>query len=168
MRAKDPKFSAKEVRLVLFYDQKTGLFYKRKRDGSLRSRPLGSVMTLGYRRICHNNRLVLAHRLVWFYMTGKWPDRELDHINGEKDDNRFHNLRVASRSENLANRASQKGKKDSSIKGAYCDHRTGRWYSFIQKEKKRLYLGSFRTPEEANKAYAIAADNLYGEFARAN
>lgn len=106
-----------------------------------------------------------AHRIAWFLHYGKWPV-ELDHKNLIRDDNRLENLREASRSQNACNtvRRHQGARVKSKYKGVY--HDRGRWQAKIKHAGKDMYLGVFRSEEEAHAAYAEAAVRLHGEYAR--
>lgn len=101
--------------------------------------------------------------------TGVWMHRDVlstplqvDHINGNKLDNRRENLREATRSQNQAHRGAQKNSK-SGVKGV--SQRGSKWRAFIQVKGRTLWLGSFGTKEEAADAYRVAALRHYGEFA---
>ncbi|WP_080662516.1 HNH endonuclease [Sinorhizobium meliloti] len=119
----------------------------------------------GYVRVNFEDQSYLGHRVAWLLQTGSWPEDEVDHINLVKDDNRWLNLREASRSDNLGNRAAYSNNK-SGLKGAYFSKRLNKWQSFIQKGGKHKYLGLFATAEDAHAAYMAAANDNFGEFAR--
>lgn len=109
-----------------------------------------------------------AHRLAHLYMTGEWPIDVIDHINRVTGDNRWENLRSATRSQNLGNRRlnvnSRGGLKGVTPLGS---GRNAKWYqSRIQVGGKRIRIGIFTTPEEAHAAYVDAAKKYFGEFAR--
>ena len=87
----------------------------------------------------------------------------MDHIDGNKKNNSAENLRWATISENLCNRGKHKNNK-SGMKGV-SPHK-GRWQAKITKDGKQTHLGIFNTAEEASVAYAIAAAELHGGFAR--
>ncbi len=116
----------------------------------------------GYVMIPADGKTYRAHRLAWLYMTGEWPVVDVDHINGVRADNRWANLRLASRSQNLAN---ARGHSDSltGIKGVTYDKARGRWRAQVDTK----FIGRFDTADEAAAAYLKAAEALYGEFARA-
>jgi hypothetical protein len=94
-------------------------------------------------------------------MTGAWPPNDVDHINGVRDDNRWTNLRLATRAENLRNMKAKTNK--TGLKGVYLN--AGRYTARIRHNYTSHYLGRFDTPEEAHAAYRKAADALHGEFA---
>jgi HNH endonuclease len=96
--------TADELRDLLDYDPDTGIFQWKVR-ASKRVKPgmvAGTVKREGYRTISIKRKHFLAHRLAWFWMTDIWPS-EIDHINRTPDDNRWSNLREATRSVNMRN-----------------------------------------------------------------
>jgi hypothetical protein len=118
---------------------------------------------LKYRRIGIFGKLYLEHRLAWLYMTGELPI-EVDHKDGNGVNNKFKNLRSATTPQNRAN--SRKSVKNTSgFKGVSFYVGRGKWVAEIQFNGKRKRLGYFDTPEEAHKAYCVAADKVHGEFA---
>lgn len=102
------------------------------------------------------------HRIIWAMHTGAWPAAEIDHINGDKADNRICNLREASRSQNVANQGPLPRNKVG-LKGV-CPHGE-RYRAQIKTQGEVLYLGMFDTPESAHEAYCTAARKYHGEFA---
>jgi hypothetical protein len=106
------------------------------------------------------DRKYAEHRLAWLYMTGAWPEGDLDHRNGDRQDNCWRNLRSATVTENMAN---SRGRK--SIKGV-TRVRTGKWTAQIQKNGVKEHLGTFDTADAAHEAYRNRASELFGEFAR--
>lgn len=123
----------------------------------------GRITNHGYAsiRICGHD--YVAHRLAWFAMTGYWPSDDIDHINGIRSDNRWSNLRAASRQQNCSNR---KPNSNRPYKGTYFNSRSKKWYSRIKFNQKQIHLGTFTTCEEAHAAYQAAAHKYFGEFAR--
>ena len=102
--------------------------------------------------------------VAWLYMTGRWCRPEIDHRDGDATNNRWANLRRASRSQNAAKRGRPRNN-SSGFKGvSLCE--SGKWRAKIRKGGRCLYLGRFATPQEAHAAYAAAARKLFGEFAR--
>jgi hypothetical protein len=107
----------------------------------------------------------MAHRLAWVLAHGENPpaDKQIDHINKKRDDNRLSNLRLASGTENRINgRLSPRN--STGMRGVY--PMRGRYAARIKcLDGRRHFLGSFDTPEQAHHAYMKAAKALHGEFA---
>lgn len=162
-----PTLSQARLRALLSYDAATGMFnWRETRHCVPAGTRAGHVTPKGYVRIRVVGRLWRAHHLAWLYVTGLLPPGEIDHINGDRGDNRFVNLRLATRSQNNANIGV--GRKTSSgIKGVSFHKRSGKWRARIMKDQASHWLGVFDTAEAASAAYAIAAAAMYGEFARA-
>lgn len=147
---------------VLHYNPETGEFRWRKKQGRRKSGDVsGSVTGRGYCQITVDKTLYQAHRLAWFYMTGVWPRMFIDHINGIRTDNRFFNLREATRSQNNQNSRSSRG---TSICRGVWKVRHNKWQAGIRINGKRHYLGHFGTEEEAAAAYK-SAQRLFHPFA---
>src|SRR5262249_44867006 len=91
---------------LFHYDVTTGKLYHRLLmfGGFELGEEAGSLHSSGYRYVSISSVRYVSHRLVWFIVFGSWPDGEIDHINGVRDDNHVENLRLATRSENAANR----------------------------------------------------------------
>lgn len=90
---------------------------------------------------------------------------QVDHINGNTLDNRKENLRICTPDQNQQNRKMRKDCSSGS-KGVYYNKKTDRYESRIAANKKRLFLGSFKTKDEAEQAYVKASRSLYGSFSR--
>ena len=162
---RDGKLTADSLRLILSYNEETGLFHWRAaRPGVLVGSIAGSIEPDGYRRIRILYRKYHAGPLAWLYVTGEWPSQQVDHKNLDRSDDRFSNLRLATQSQNNANRRVAKSK-SYSVKGIY--RKKGRWEASIQKDGHYQYLGRFATAEEAQRAYGAAAQEMFGDFARA-
>ena len=154
-----------ELKAILRYDPETGEFWWRvSRKGIRLGRPAGRV-TGRYRQIGIDGRHYYAHRLAWLYMTGEWPSDDIDHIDGDRLNNRFSNLREASRAQNMANGRTP-ATNTSGFKGVSFDRQRGRWQAFIKIDGKTKNLGRFKTPEDAHAAYVAAAHQKSGNFAR--
>lgn len=118
----------------------------------------------GYKYLGIKGRHYLFHRVAWLLANGEWPAQQIDHINGDKTDNRLVNLRLATCSQNHAN-VGPSAVNTSGFKGvARCRKR---WRAAIQHAGKTRHIGVFDAPEQAHAAYIAAAQNLFGDFARA-
>lgn len=155
-----------ELMKELHYNSETGVFTRIKAKPSVNIGDIaGSYEAKGYISIRLNGSVYKAHRLAWFYYYGYWPTKQIDHINGVKDDNSIKNLRLATQSENLRN---TKIRVDNiaGIKGV--NIHKGRWIARCQINKVRVNLGSFDTKELAKSAYDNYASKNHGEFYRLN
>jgi hypothetical protein len=145
-----------ELLRAFHYDPITGVFTNilRRANCVHPGTQAGHVNAKGYRIIKYRQRAYKAHRLAIFYMTGEWPPEQVDHINGNRDDNRYSNLRCADRALNTQN---LKGAVSGSASGLIGAHRGGwkkrRWVATINVEGKRHYLGIYQTAEEAHQVY---------------
>ena len=143
-------FSHAELLQHISYDPETGLF---SRKVSRTNGKGGWLHKDGYVYIYAFGKTHSAHRLAWFYMTGEWPDPEVDHENGRRTDNRWVNLREATVVEQRQNRGG--------VLGAYQDKRRGSWHASIRINGKRTNLGAFPTAEAAHAAYVEAKARLH-------
>ena len=140
-----------------------------KRDGKSRNIKKGDPVYCGLRSDGYTNcrtstkprRTLKTHHLVWYFSTGEWPEQGIDHIDGNRANNSIVNLRLATRSQNAANRKNWRNE----VKGIYKRKDTGMYLALIRKNKKRIFLGEFPTTQEASAAYNKAAEALHGEFA---
>jgi hypothetical protein len=154
---------ADTLRSLLHYDSNTGVFTPRVgRRGVRGDGALGRADGAGYVRFMVHGRQYLAHRLAWLYVHGEWPTGEIDHIDGDRGNNRIYNLREATRSQNCANR--RKGS-DSLPKGV--QRNAGKFQAVITVRGERRCLGTYRSPEEAHAAYCSAARKEFGPYHRA-
>lgn len=154
----------KRLREVLHYNPATGLFHwKVSRGGVTKGGVAGRVHDNGYVRISVDKKRYYAHRLVFLFMEGEFPPEQVDHINMHRADNRWSNLRKASVSENMHNRNIRRHS-SVGVKGV-SKNKSG-YSARIRVDKNSIYLGNFKTKEEAGRIYAKAANDLLGKFAR--
>lgn len=160
------KMTAEILREYFSYDPETGLFTRIKK--TWRSVPLGPVggriSGKGYLHITILGKHYRAHRLVWLWWYGRWPSKDIDHINGDKLDNRISNLREVTRSQNKAN-GKRQANNTSGQKGV-CRVRNNKWRAIIVFERKRTVLGTFEKFEDAKRAYIEASAKVHGEYGR--
>lgn len=121
---------------------------------------VGRVANNGYVNFVLLDWPRLAHQVIWLYMTGELPKGRIDHINGNRADNRWENLRDVSANVNAQNR--QKADKDAKIPLLGVDSdRPGRYRAKIVVNGKAKYLGRFPTPEMAHEVYLNAKRALH-------
>lgn len=116
----------------------------------------GGIDNRGYWRIRLFGQAYAAHRLAWFYVHGDWPKGDLDHINGNRTDNRLANLREVTRSVNMQNL--RKGRKG--LLGVRL-HKSGLFEARIVADGTRRTIGYYGTEEEAHAAYLTAKRQLH-------
>lgn len=144
--------TADELRSVLIYDSVSGEFswtkYPRKGLSLRRGNHAGYLDPFGYVIIRVNRIPFKAHRLAWLWMTGAWPDNELDHINHNRSDNRWTNLRQVTAKQNNENRLPSK-KNKSGVCGVHWHPRDQRWQASIVHNYRRYHLGTFDVLQDA-------------------
>jgi len=149
------------------YDPTTGIFTWRKKTGKGKiGARVGSKHSCGYLEARIAGHRCFLHRAAWIYVTGNEP-KYIDHINGQRDDNRWDNLREATNQQNVAHRINKNRNNTSGIRGVYFSKKNQKWIANIHFEYKTTYLGSFSTKEEASAARSLAAKTLFGDFAGA-
>lgn len=132
------------------------------RKTHLAGKNAGTLHSLGYVQVAVDKGLYKAHRLMWFYVYGKWP-KELDHINRNKSDNRIVNLREVTHSQNSANTGIRKNN-TSGLTGVRFRADRKKWVARSTDNGKMLHLGHFATAESAFSAYRKHAKQKYGQY----
>lgn len=137
------------VREVFYFDKEVGKLYWKK-PTSKRVKKGEEIKTLdrhGYYKVGLNNKEYLVHRVVWLYVYGYYPENLIDHIDGNKLNNKIENLREANK---FCNSLNSKTRKDntSNIRGVYFDKNNKKWYAQI-KDNKRYFLGYYDSYDEA-------------------
>lgn len=155
------------LKQILSYDCESGVFtwLRPKPNQVLAGTEAGWIEPSGYRRISIRGKNYQAHRLAWLYMTGELPVGQVDHRNLNKSDNRWCNLRLATNSQNQANRPASK-RSSSGCKGVYWHKRIRKWQASIMVGGRLRCLGYRENQAEAVSLYAAAAKEYFGEFAR--
>lgn len=147
-----------KVRERYSYDPQTGILTNRRTGKAINARHRD-----GYIRVkvgSRPGRQYMAHRVIWLYVHGRWPEPMIDHINQIKHDNRLENLREATAYQNIGNR---RGWSKHGMKGAVWNKDA--WEAQIKKDGRNYYLGRFQTAEAARAAYLVKAREFFGEFA---
>lgn len=133
-------------RKLLQYDPDTGLFHWKIRVGTrgAAGAVAGTPNPNGYLKSPIDKKQYSLHRLAWFFSTGAWPKGQIDHINGDRQDNRIANLRDVDQSANLLN--SHKHRKNPMLENTQ-KLSNGRYAARI----RRRVIGYFDTREEAHR-----------------
>ena len=145
----------------LFYDENTGVFYWKNTElvgCKVRGKLAGSLKSNGYLvvMIKKNGKhiRVLGHRLAWLFSKGYFPKTSLDHINGDKLDNRIENLRCASVGENCQNRKKAYRNNKLGALGVCLDH--GKYRAQIRINGIKTHIGMYDSIKDASDAYIQA------------
>lgn len=122
--------------------------------------------TCKYKQVSIDGRRYLVHHLVWLLHYGKLPSKEIDHINGNRLDNRVENLREVTRSENNQNRdlANNSSNRTSKYLGVSWNSQKSKYRATITINYKQYHLGHFDTEEEAHGAYILAKKDLHPKW----
>lgn len=154
---------------ILDYNPETGIFIWKKRV-SIRitiGKVAGTLTEDGYILIQINKRGYKAHQLAFLYMTGKFVE-EVDHKNNIRIDNRWKNLREATRLQNGHNKSIQVNNIWGYKGISKYRYDPSKWTASITYKNKNIYLGIFKTKESAALEYNKAAITYYGDFAKLN
>jgi hypothetical protein len=151
-----------EVRAILSYDKLTGVMRWKVKRPKIKKGQIAVVKSSGHLSVQYLGVKYMASRLAWVIVNGKWPTHYIDHIDGNKLNNEWRNLREATPSQNAIN--SNHARK-SPYRGVSPHYRRWRARITISREN-RIHLGCFSTAEEAHEAYKQAAIKYHGEFAR--
>ena len=163
-RKKD-KLTAERARELLNYNPVTGEFTWKvdKHPRGVAGAIAGHLDHNGYIVIGIDGRIYKAHRLAFLLMQGEWPTNHVDHKVGIRHDNRWEQIRPATRLQNCVNARIAKSN-TSGVKGVHWH--VHKWQARITINGKRVSLGHFASKEEAAAAYQKAAKIYYGDFAR--
>lgn len=144
------------LREYLRYDSDTGdFFWKKDRCYKHNSNRKIKRTNNGYRAVFFKGKSYYLHRVAWFFYYGKWPEDQIDHINGDKLDNKIINLRHVDQSVNMQN---TKSHRDGMPIGVFFNKKTKRWWAFAPKKflkrnsTRNKYIGMFATKELAEQA----------------
>lgn len=143
--------SQAKLREDFTYDLETGDFIKY--DGRW-----GGVSKRGYIQLTYEGTTYVVHRLIWMWVYGEEPE-QIDHINGDRQDNRLENLRDVDHLTNCRNRKKRSNNK-SGFEGVSWDKENWQWVSQLRIEGKNIKIGEYNTPQEA----ADARQEFIAEF----
>lgn len=180
------KASPEVLRTILSYEPETGFLFWKRRPAEMFNgcdfRPASATCAAWNKKYAEKRALTASdkhgylggsifdenyrsHQVIWAMVHGAWPGKAIDHINGNPSDNRLENLRLASLSENQANRGVQ-ANNTSGFKGVSWHSKRKTWQAKISANGRLKFLGYFKTPQAASAAYEEASLNLHGEFRR--
>jgi hypothetical protein len=165
--------SPERLRELLDYDAETGVLTWRWRqdarpqwNGRFAGKRAGGLnRTSGYRQVVIDGHLYLEHCVIWALVTGAWPTEQIDHRYGNRANNKFRELREATHAQNSWN-SRRRSDNTSGIKGVSWYARHSKWQAQIRTNYHYQHLGYFTSKVEAAAAYANAAQQAFGEFAR--
>lgn len=159
-----PRLTAERLRDLLHYDPETGVFTRLTR--SAHRVQIGDVAgsidhRTGYVEMSVEGRRQYAHRLAVLYVTGEWPEANVDHLDGDGSNNRWRNLRVVVQRVNCENRRKASRRNSSGFLGVAYDGHRHKWQASISVGNKTQFLGRFTSPEAAYEAYLKAKRRLH-------
>lgn len=152
------------IKDILAYHHNTGVFtWKVTRSpNAMQGTLAGSINNDGYVVINTGSRQLTAQRLAWYFTHGVWPSKPIVHINGKKDDNRIENLKEVSRSE-LSSSSNSGRKSSTGVKGVTYNKANDRYIAQISRNHVNMYIGSFKTLNEARLAYLAEVEKFKQE-----
>lgn len=171
-RKKKPLPSVERVKEVFRYDPETGILRKNIQTGTHEDfdidKPIGTKDKSGYMRTQLDTVKLLVHRIAWVLTYGEWPEKLIDHIDGDPSNNRLNNLRLATHRENQSNKKKLSAKNTSGYQGvSLSSDGSGKWLVFYGRGEHtngQRYFGEFSTPEEASRKYQEVKNSVMGYF----
>jgi hypothetical protein len=149
--------------LLSYYKQTGKIYQKKKRPKVAVGSEAGTITPSGYRYVQLFGHKYPIHHLVWLFETKSFPEKYLDHKDGNPLNNKFTNLREVTIKQNTENRGKQKNNK-TGFKGVSFNNRLQKYVSQIQHNSQTIYLGVYKTPEEASLMYQAAAKVLFSHY----
>ena len=155
------------LRRKFVYDPETGKIFRHLGDETyfeLGREAFRTDTPKGYLVGNFQRKIYLAHRIAWALFYGEWPQGQIDHLNGNRKDNRISNLRVVTNLENCRNlgrRATKNPDRDSGVNGVYWHKKNQKWVARLKTNGIWIYLGSHINLDEAIAARR-RAEAAYG------
>lgn len=154
-----------------FYDPETGELSRRVAlqgglgvgRGSSKGFKLATKNGNGYLRVNLDGKKYYVHRLAWLYVYGVVPSGQIDHINGDRSDNRIANLREVTNQQNQENRRVPSKTNSTGFLGVTRVYRKSgiRYIAQIMDGEKHVHIGTCHTPEEAHKMYVAKKAEIH-------
>jgi hypothetical protein len=155
-----------DIACLLRYDPETGnleWLVRPRRRNRLFGNEAGRVHRSGYVNVKIERVEYAAHRLAWLLMTGDWPVADIDHINGRRSDNRWSNLRAATRRENIASGA-VRSNNTSGVTGVSFNTTTKVWHAYIKECPSKTITRTFKSKAAAVNWRKAQEAIHYGDF----
>jgi HNH endonuclease len=163
-RAHEALLTFEDINKLLRYEPETGkLYWKRSNANRVEVGDETGNFNRGYLEITINYHNYRAHRVAYLLTTGKWPKNDIDHCDHDGTNNKWSNLRDATRTQNSYNQTISIRNK-SGIKGVRFNKLTQRYLTEITINGKNIHLGSFKTLEPAVRKRLLAEKHYFGEF----
>jgi hypothetical protein len=152
------ELTAEIVKTLLSYNECTGILtWLSSGNGKNARQEAGGIHKYdGYKILCIYGKQYKYHRVAWLLHYGEWPKQVIDHINGDKLDNRICNLRDVSVKINRQNSRVPGKKNKSGFLGVSKSKNEKKWRAHIRINDKQVEIGRFTNPEEAHQAYLVA------------
>lgn len=155
--------SQSRLKELMSYDPDSGVFTRLiDCNRSKKGEAVSCKHNKGYFRVSIDGTRYLLHRLAFLFMEGRMPD-EIDHINGDRSDNRWANLRECCSRQNKFNMTSRS---KSGVKGVYWNKEKEKWQAQLSIDGKVKFLGRFKNLDDARDVVIEARNVHHGEFAR--
>lgn len=156
------EFTYSNLSSVFDYNSKTGIIRWKVSNGKSvkEGDEAGYIRYDGYRNISYKYKNIPAHHIAWLFITGNFPEKHIDHINGNRSDNRETNLREVTFKENHKNKKLPENNK-SGVIGVSMYMKSLKWQSQIRVNGKQIHLGYYEDFEEAVKV-RLEAEKKYG------
>jgi len=153
----------KRMREVVRYDRQSGLFYWKVSVGKAkRNEVAGHTDSSGYTKISIDGVKYFAHRLAWFYCFKVWPQKNIDHVDRCRSNNRIKNLRDVGQSLNGLN-GSLRRNNSSGHTGVSYDPRRDTWVAYVNKDGRKKHLGAYGSPKIAAQARADVVSAFFAQ-----
>lgn len=168
MKRKHSFPSKQELDELLLYEPESGLLkWKITRSWNAKCGDIAGSLhkQSGYIQLSINDTNYHAHVLIWILVNGKLPETSIDHKNGDRKDNCFVNLRLATPKQQSQNRMRQRNN-SSGYTGVSWSKITKKWRAYITVDRKQIHLGHFSSQKDAALAYESAAIILFNDFYR--
>lgn len=144
---------------LFYYDREKGELYwtnpPQPNTKRLKGKLAGTINRDGYLNVTHMKQGFRVHRIIWYLEKGYWPERVIDHIDGNKLNNKISNLRECSHTENMRNTYRHRAGK---LLGTGYHKQHQKWRAFMRRDGRQIQLGMFNSEIEAHQAYLRAVN----------